>query len=173
MDSQAQPAPVEEKTVWEGHSSQVLHLPLFLLCGLAAGVLLGGALLVHTKGGVPTFSLALAGVALIPILIAFSKWTQNRCRLYQITTERIHVRRGVLSRKTDELELYRVKDYVLSEPFFLRMFGLGNIVLSTTDDVNRVLVLQAIPNIVSLRDQIRKNVENCRTRKNVRITEIE
>ena len=170
MDSQAAPTPTDdEQTLWEGHSSQLLNLPVFLLCGLAAGVLLGTGFALHSSA----FSWACAAAALVPVLIGVGKWLQNQCRRYQVTTERIHFRHGILSRKTDELELYRVRDYVLVEPFFLRLFGLGNIVLSTTDESNRTLTIQAVPQIQSLRDQIRKHVEVCRTRKGVRIAEVE
>jgi len=172
MDSQTAPVPNEEKTLWEGHSSQIVNLPTFIVCGLAAGVLAGSAILFRTRvsSGV---SLALAAATLIPLVIALGKWVQNQCRRYQVTTERIHLRQGVLSRKTDDLELYRVKDYLLVEPFLLRLFGLGNIVLTTTDEANPTLVIKAIPQIQLLRDQIRKQVELCRTRKGVRIAELE
>src|ERR1043165_5618418 len=172
MDSQTAPVPNEEKTLWEGHSSQILNLPNFIVCGLAAGVLAGSAILLRTRvsSGV---CLALAAATLIPLVIALGKWVQNQCRRYQVTTERIHLRQGVLSRKTDDLELYRVKDYLLVEPFLLRLFGLGNIVLTTTDEANPTLVIKAIPQIQLLRDQIRKQVELCRTRKGVRIAELE
>ena len=172
MDSQTAPAPSEEKTLWEGHSSQILNLPTFIVCGLAAGALAGSAILLRARvsSGV---CLALAAATLIPLVIALGKWVQNQCRRYQVTTERIHLRQGVLSRKTDDLELYRVKDYLLVEPFLLRLFGLGNIVLTTTDEANPTLVIKAIPQIQLLRDQIRKQVELCRTRKGVRIAELE
>jgi uncharacterized membrane protein YdbT with pleckstrin-like domain len=172
MDSQAAAAPNEEKTIWEGHSSQVINLPAFILCGLAAGALLGSAIILHSRTQ-PVFSLAVAATALIPLFIAMTKWLQNRCRRYQVTTERIHLRQGVFARKTDELELYRVKDYVLLEPFFLRLFGLGSISLSTSDVSDSAIIIKAVPDIQTLRDQIRKSVEACRTRKGVRVAELE
>ena len=173
MDAQPVPVPNDEPTIWEGHPSHVVNLPIYLLCGLIAGALLGGAILFHGGTVQPAISYGLAGAALLPLLYALSKFIQNQSRRYQITTERIHFRHGVILRKTDELELYRVKDYVLVEPFFLRLFGLGNIILSTADVSNTNLVLRAVPQITTLRDQIRKNVELCRTRKGVRIAELE
>ena len=121
----------------------------------------------------PLLSFALAGAAILPVLFGAVQWLQNQCRRYRVTTERIHLRQGVLSRKTDDLELYRVKDYVLVEPFSLRMFGLGNLVLATTDDANPTMVLHAVSDVQTLRDQIRKHVEICRARKGVRIAELE
>ena len=173
MDSQSVPAgPSEEQILWEGPSSQVVNLPLFIICGVVAGVLAGGALAVRNRADV-SVSLGLLAAALLPLGFAMIKWVQNRCRRYQVTTERIHLRQGVFARKTDDLELYRVKDYVLVEPFSLRLFGLGNIVLTTADVANATFVIKAVPNIELLRDQIRKHVELCRQRKGVRIAELE
>jgi len=161
----------EEQTVWEGHASHVINLPVYVLCALVAGALLGGGILL--RGQNPYILYGLAAAALVPLFIALAKWLQNKYRRYQITTERVRISQGVFSRKTDEVELYRVKDYVLVEPFSLRLFGLGNIALTTTDDSNPNVVIQAVPRASALRDQMRKYVEICRERKRVHITELE
>jgi len=158
----------EEQNVWEGHSSHFINLPVYLLCALAVGALLGGSFFLA-----PPLSFAVAGAAAIPLVIALFKWLDNKCRRYQVTTERLRLSRGILSRKTDEVELYRVKDYVLVEPFWLRLFGLAYIGMQTTDDANPKVHIKAIPQASALRDQIRKYVEICRERKHVRITEFE
>ena len=162
----------EEKSVWQGGPSQILNLHIFLLCGVTAAALLIIAFYFRDKLGVPTASIV-GGAAIIPIVAALSKWLQVNCIRYELTTERLRVRSGVLTRKTDEIELYRVKDYVLQEPFALRMFGLGDVVLQTTDDANPVVLLKAIHRSDSLRDEIRKYVEIRRDAKRVRITEME
>jgi uncharacterized membrane protein YdbT with pleckstrin-like domain len=92
---------------------------------------------------------------------------------YELTTERLRMRHGVFSKHTDELELYRVRDYKLQQPFFLRIFSLGNIVLQTSDKSHPHVVLTAIPNGEDLREQLRTYVEECRTRKGVRELDVE
>ena len=162
----------EETTIWEGNPSQVLNFGVFLLCGLIAGALIGTALVFWNKL-TPPFPLVLAGLALLPILYALTRWLKIKCERYQLTSERLRLRSGILSRQTDEIELYRVKDYVLLEPFWLRLFGLGNISLTTNDDANPRVTLHAVPEGEQLRDQFRKYVELCRQKKGVRITEFE
>jgi uncharacterized membrane protein YdbT with pleckstrin-like domain len=162
----------EEKAVWEGNPSQLLNFHIYLLCLVVAAALLFVAFQFRENLG-PTGAYAVAGAAAIPLIFAFIKWLQIRFRRYELTTERLRLRRGILSRNTDELELYRIKDYVLHEPFFLRVFGKGNIALTTTDDANPNVVLQAVPRAESLRDEIRKYVEIRREAKRVRITEFE
>src|SRR5437588_5919233 len=114
------PGSNEEKVLWEGHSSHIVNLPVFIVCGLAIGLLLGTAITLQNR--IPSnLGLVLAGLSVIPLSVIIGKWLRNRCRRYEVTTERIHLRQGVLARKTDDLELYRVKDYTLDEPFFLRL----------------------------------------------------
>ncbi len=122
--------------------------------------------------GVPMVCIV-AGAAIIPLFIALVKWLQIKFLRYELTTERLRLSRGVLSRSTDQVELYRVKDYILQEPFVLRMVGLGDVVLETTDDSNPTVLLRAIHQPGSVRDQIRKYAEIRRDAKRVRITELE
>ena len=162
----------EETVLWEGSPSQILNLHVFIMCALLAGAFIGAAMLFRDKMSGPT-PYILGGLALIPVVFAIARYLQLKCRRYQLTSERLRLRTGVLSRRTDEIELYRVKDYVLHEPFALRMFGLSNLVLSTTDDTNPRINLQAIHRGESLRDLFRKHVEICREKKRVHITEFE
>ena len=68
----------------------------------------------------------------------------------------------------DELELYRVRDYKFDQPIFLRLFGLGNITLQTSDQATPVVIIRAIRDGEALREQIRTAVEDCRVKKRVR-----
>jgi uncharacterized membrane protein YdbT with pleckstrin-like domain len=105
--------------------------------------------------------------------VSFWQWLRLRCRVYELTSQRLRTSTGVLTRRTDELELYRVNDITFVEPFLLRMFGLGNIMLTTNDVSSPTIVLPAIRGARKLREDLRQNVEACRARKGVRVTEME
>lgn len=138
----------DEQTIWKGSSSQWLHFPVYLVCGLLS-------------------------VLVVPLIYGIARWIQNRCRLYIITTQRIIIATGVFSRSTDEVELYRVTDYKLVEPFWERIFRLGSIVVTTSDEANPTVNLEGIRNAAALRDELRKHVEACRDQKRVRVSELE
>ncbi len=138
----------EEQVIWKGWSSQSLYFGTYTLCVLFCWLI-------------------------VPIFYGLWKWILVRSRVYEVTTERIRVRTGIFSKRTDELELYRVTDNTLVEPFWLRVFQAGNIVLRTSDDSNPEVTLEAVPDASALRDEIRKHVEICRERKRVRLAEIE
>jgi uncharacterized membrane protein YdbT with pleckstrin-like domain len=109
----------------------------------------------------------------IPLFIILWKWLVVKNTKYELTTERLRMRHGVLNKKLDELELYRVRDYKLDQPFFLRIFSLGSITLQTSDRTHPTVVLEAIPKAEELREQLRTHVEACRTRKGVRELDVE
>jgi uncharacterized membrane protein YdbT with pleckstrin-like domain len=155
----------EETTLFRGSSSQVLNLGALSLCGL--GVIGLAAASIYWTQWWPL------AILVVPVAIAGWRWLRIRCRVYEVTTERVRVSDGILTRRTDELELYRVEDIRLIEPLLLRSFGLGNIVVSSNDVSNPTLELPAIRGVKQLREDLRKAVEACRERKRVRVTELE
>lgn len=161
----------EERTLWDGTPSQIINLPVFILCALVAGALIGAAYLFREQAG--TAAYAIAGAAIVPLSIGFWKWIRTKTTRYHLTTERLQMMQGVFSRKSEDLELYRVKDYHIYEPFTMRMFGLADVILNTMDEQNNTIYLKAIPDGKGLRDTIRKHVEICRDRKRVRVSEFE
>src|SRR4051812_40630801 len=44
-----------------------------------------------------------------------------RTQVFEVTSQRLRWRRGILTKRTDEMELYRVLDVSLVEPFLMRM----------------------------------------------------
>jgi uncharacterized membrane protein YdbT with pleckstrin-like domain len=154
----------EERTLYKGSPSQVVNAGVYLLCGVLALADIVGAFY-----SAPWVLLLL----LAPAAWAGWCWLQLRSRVYEITTERIRVSTGILTRRTDDLELYRVEDITLVEPLALRLVGLGNLELATNDTSSPKLVLPALRGVKQLREDLRRAVEECRERKRVRVTEME
>lgn len=138
----------EEREIWSGTPSQVVNLGVFIVC-------------------------ILLFFLVIPLFYALWRWLVVKFTKYELTTERLRTRYGVLNRKTDELELYRVRDYKLDQPLFLRLFSLGNLILTTSDKSHPVVVIRAIPNGEQLREMLRTHVEACRVAKRVREVDFE
>ncbi len=136
----------EEKVIWSGSPSQVSNLGIFLICILTCFLI-------------------------IPIFIAIWKWLTIKCTKYVITTERIKITTGVFSTKTDYLELYRINDMTFEQPFFLRLFSLGNLVLTTSDVSTPNLILHEIPSSKELHNEIRKYIEIQRDKKRARVVD--
>lgn len=157
----------EETLIWKGTPSQWTNFGTYFFCLLLAGGVVAAYYFVT-----PREPLILAGLAL-PVVFAIARWIQTRCQVYQITSERIRTSTGLFSRVSTELELYRVRDYTVEEPFFLRLIGRGNLVLQTSDRTNPRLVLRAVPTVNTLKDQIRAHTERMRQLRGVRDIDID
>lgn len=144
----------EEKTICELRPSQVLNLKAFIYSFLAIALIVTVALLTHTN--------LLLVLVLLPLIYSLWKYMQIQSVKLKITDQRIIISEGVLNKKTNETELYRVRDSSIEEPFFYRMFGLGNVVIYTTDEADATLRLTAYKKPHWLKDQVRTYSEICR-----------
>ena len=66
------------------------------------------------------------------------------CISYEIDPEELRYYSGILSRKHEYIELYRIKDFRVEKPMIYRMFGLGDLTIYTSDKTTPVLQLNAI-----------------------------
>ncbi len=156
----------EETLLWKGSPSQWTNFGTYFVC-----VLLVAADVVIYK--MTSYGPIVFVGLLVPVFLAFSRWSATRSNIYEITTERIRVSQGMLSRTTTEMELYRVRDYTIVEPFWLRLVGCGNLVLQTADRSNPLLVLHAVPRVAALKDEVRNHTERMRQLRGVRDLEID
>lgn len=161
-----------EQSLWKGTPSQVLHLPSLLLGLVFAIALTAAALLTAVVSG-PLAVAAIAAAWLVCLLPWACKAVATRFDNYELTNERLKHASGVLNRRHEVLELYRIKDMRLEMPLHFRIFGLGRIVLDTSDRSTPQVVLDGIRGSVGLSDLLRKNVEAMRDRKRVREVDYE
>jgi len=154
-----------ESPVWSGSPSQWLNFSTFIACGVSIAALVAGAALWSQP--------LIAAFALIPAAYAFWKWLTVKCIRIDITTERISTRTGVFTRARWDMELYRVKDTTLHEPFLLRLVKLANISIESSDKTTQQMVLPGIRDAESLRQKLRANIERMRTAKRVRELDFE
>ncbi|MEY3897174.1 MAG: hypothetical protein RLZZ214_2695, partial [Verrucomicrobiota bacterium] len=120
----------------------------------------------------PALPFTLAALVL-PFGYLLWRYLVVRTQVFELTSERLRVTRGVINQKIDEIELYRVKDSVMVRPWWMRLTGLASIVLATSDRTLPDLVIPAIHGGSELREILRKNVEIQRDRKRVRETDFD
>ncbi|MES2208360.1 MAG: PH domain-containing protein [Pseudomonadota bacterium] len=169
----------QEQTIWKGTPSQYINLKAYILCVLAAAVTLFVSLSIQSeyteRHGEDTpsyfFILMIAGV-IIPLVIALWKAFTIKANEYILTNQRFISKVGLFGKHTDEIELYRIKDYHIEQPFFFRLFNIGTIILETSDRTHPTYTLRGVPHPEQLRDNIRTNVEH-RRNEGGRVREIE
>jgi uncharacterized membrane protein YdbT with pleckstrin-like domain len=133
----------DEHTIWEGHPSHWQDLGFHLVCLLFCWLI-------------------------VPIALSGWRFLSNHFSRYEITSERIRITSGVLSKRMEEMELYRVKDSTFEQPFRLRIFGLANLQIRTSDPSNPSILIPAIRDANAIRESLRRSVETMRERKGVR-----
>jgi type II secretory pathway component PulF len=128
-----------EEVVWTGSPSQWLNFWWYLSCLLV-----------------------------IPIPIAIWRFFELRATDFTLTSQRIKLESGVLSKTYDQVELYRVKDTILTRTLLQRILGLGSIKMITSDPTQPELVFPSIADSEHVREMVRQNVERMRRLRGVR-----
>ena len=133
----------DEPIIWMGKPSQATHLFAYTFCFLFCWLL-------------------------FPLLIALYIYEQTKHTIYVITDQRLRVYSGIFIKRINDIELYRIKDTIFLQPFFLSWFGLSNIELVTSDPAWGDSILAGVTNGRTLREKIRHVVEKIREKKGVR-----
>jgi len=101
----------------------------------------------------------LAGVALgaLVVLILLLKILRLKMIYYEVTADRIEWRRGILDRRVDNLDMFRVIDLKMRRTLLDCIFGVGTVALVTTDKTDPAFVFKKIRNSRLLYDVIKKS----------------
>lgn len=143
--------------------------------------------LIGTAAGLGTILLALAGIVLmamnvaalgiwwlaltaVALLLALVKWVQNLAATYEMTEERLIIRRGIVMKSVDEVELYRIKDVRIDFSLLNQMAGIGRITVASSDETTRDadLVMPEIQKAQERRETLRRLVDTARQKRRVR-----
>ena len=119
-----------EEIVFEGHPSWRALLAFYLSgVGIAIVALIIGILISGWGLGI------LLGVVVFAVLVVagFVKRTATR---YVLTTERLHIRRGLLAKRTQETRVQRVQNVNTDQTLIQRLLRVGTVDFDTagTDD---------------------------------------
>jgi uncharacterized membrane protein YdbT with pleckstrin-like domain len=142
------PSAMTEETIWRGTASQLKNLGCFILCFLFCWLI-------------------------VPIFIGLRRFLETKNQVYELTTERVKITQGIFSKVTETLELYRVKDIEVSQPFIYRIVGLENIKVNTSDLSSPVILIDGLSQKIGFADKLRNQVEIIRAQKKVRELDIE
>ena len=112
----------ERVTYRAGISWVVYIVPVMMLAG-------GGALAV-AGGGVPGLAVAVAGV-----LSGAAAFTRKATSEFAVTSDRVVVKTGLLSRNTIEIQLSKVESVQVTQDIFGRLLNYGTVTVAGTMSV--------------------------------------
>lgn len=124
-----------------------------------------------TLAGWATLLLCFVGIGLIITLV---KWIQNLATSYDVTVDRLIIRRGILVKSIDEVELYRVKDIRIDFTLINQRANIGTITLTSSDETTRTapLVIPHIENARPRREELRVLIDTARQKRRVREVDV-
>jgi uncharacterized membrane protein YdbT with pleckstrin-like domain len=131
-----------EQVIFEGHPSWRAILG-FYLKGVVIAVILGAiAKLVGASNGV-VFLIVLVILALTLLIGFVKRWATT----YTITSRRLNIKRGIVSREVQETRLERVQNVNYNQSVYQRLMQIGDVDFDTaaTDDYNFVFYGVANP----------------------------
>jgi len=94
-------------------------------------------------------------------------WLQSLGTRYEITSQRVRIERGILSKTKDSLELFRVDHFDLHKPLGMRLVGHCLLHLRASDASFATVILYGIPDLEKLADTLRECSLRERSRRRV------
>ena len=182
MSEQSSTQPTGERTVWRGSPSQAVNLLVYLTLGIGVIAATVGLLFLR-NGTAPSATTDVNMRAVYPWIIvaiwvlcgvgALVNYLKVSTTKYVLTSERLRVTTGVLSTRTEDLELRRVRDSIILRPLWARMAGLGDVQVLSADASTPRVVLHAIRDPDGVQTMLRSNVQAQWSRFGVRQMELD
>jgi uncharacterized membrane protein YdbT with pleckstrin-like domain len=127
--------------------------------------------------GRPAVIQGIGGLVLAILTLGISaliSYVSTRGTSYKITTQRVVIERGVFSKRMEQIDLYRVVDYVVDRPFGQRIMGTGNIILEAMDKTTPEVRIDGVKkDVVKLYERLRYCTEAEKKKRQVRVLDIE
>ena len=86
---------------------------------------------------------------------------------YTLTDEKLLIDMGFLSRNQEEIRLYRITDFSVKQGLFQRIFGVGNILISSSDNLQHEFVIRDIKKPYDIKELLSDMVEKERVNKGI------
>ena len=138
-----------EKDLYVGHPAVIYSIRQVLLIIGAIAVAV-----VAIIADAPAAYIALGFVLLVAI-ICLGYYLKSARTHYEITTQRIKLERGLLSKVQTSLELFRIDHFELRRPLGMRLVGKGALHLYSSDAELENFYIYGVPDLEALADTLR------------------
>jgi membrane protein YdbS with pleckstrin-like domain len=142
-----------EKTIFSGHPAMIYSIGQFV--PFLVIVVLAAIAIYFLETREQIAYAVLAALALCSVIL-LRYYLRSRAIHYTITTQRIKLDRGVLSKVQESLELFRIDHFELRQPLGSRILGQASLHLYSSDAELENFSIYAIPNLSALADQLRE-----------------
>lgn len=147
--------------LWRSRERQCANFVFYAVCAAVCALML--SLKVSTSNR--TADVIIIGV---PLAAAAWRWLQTYCHIYTLTGERLLEQSGVIIKKKESLELYRVTDITAHSTLVQTIFRCGQVIILSSDSTHSRMLINAVPEHMALLETIRDAAEKCRVARGVR-----
>ena len=91
---------------------------------------------------------------------------------YSLSDDRLFVDKGLVRLQSDEILLYRVRDLSVSQTLGQRIFGVGSIIVQSSDKTSPVLEIRNIKTPFDVKELLHQHVEKMKLDRRMRVGEI-
>ena len=91
---------------------------------------------------------------------------------YSLSDDRLFVDKGLVRLQSDEILLYRVRDLSVSQTLGQRIFGVGSIIVQSSDKPSPVLEIRNIKTPFDVKELLHQHVEKMKLERRMRVGEI-
>lgn len=91
---------------------------------------------------------------------------------YSLSEDRLFINKGLLTVTSEEILLYRVRDLSVKQTLGQRIFGVGTVILQSSDKTTPTLTIENVKNPFEVKELIHKNVEEMKIVRRMRVGEI-
>jgi membrane protein YdbS with pleckstrin-like domain len=142
-----------EKDLFSGYPAVVYTVGQLLpfLAVLVVAVVVGYE--IRTNQGI---LYSAAGFVACCVVIYLYFYVKSRRVHYEITTQRIKYERGVLNKREESLELFRIDHFELLKPLGMRLLGNGRLRLFSSDRELEEFSVYGVPRLETLAENLRE-----------------
>jgi len=113
--------------------------------------------------------------SLVPLALAlYMGWrvfVSTRSISYRLTSQRLFIQIGLIGRKQEEIELFRITDVAVEQTPMERILKIGSIIVNSTDESLPLARLDNLPEPEKYKDLLRDAYRQARTREGMRAGE--
>lgn len=91
---------------------------------------------------------------------------------YSLSQDRLFIETGFLTKKEEEILLYRIRDLSYTQSLGQRLFGVSTIIIQSSDKTTPVLKILNIKNGKKVKELLHENVERMKLERRMRVGEI-
>ncbi len=116
--------------------------------------------------GVAAWIVILVGLA-PPVVVVVGSWLVRLSREYRVFQDSLEVDTGIVARRIDNIQMFRVRDIGLSQSVLGRILGVGDVIVSSTDHSSPLVVLRGTNDPRAVYETLRGLVAKTATRRTV------